>query len=115
MYVLFPVSLRNMEDLLHERGIDISHQSVCFWWNRFRPLFAVKIRSRRSSRMRGDIGNGTIVIPCGGAFVFKGLLIKVFVCSVIRLGGHDAQTGATRRREAKFGPVSDRVPHRSRR
>jgi len=24
MYVLFPLSLRNVEDLLHERGIDIS-------------------------------------------------------------------------------------------
>ena len=25
MYVRFPLSLRNVEDLLHERGIDISH------------------------------------------------------------------------------------------
>ena len=30
-----PLSLRNVEDLLHERGIDISHETVRFWWNRF--------------------------------------------------------------------------------
>ena len=28
MYVRFPLSLRNVEDLLHERGIDVSHESV---------------------------------------------------------------------------------------
>jgi putative transposase len=39
MYVRFPLSLRNVEDLLHERGIDISHDTVRFWWNRFGPLF----------------------------------------------------------------------------
>ena len=44
MYVRFPLSLRNVENLLHERGIDISHESIRFWWNRFGPIFAVKIR-----------------------------------------------------------------------
>jgi hypothetical protein len=28
MYVRFPLSLRNVEDLLHERGIDISYETV---------------------------------------------------------------------------------------
>jgi putative transposase len=40
MYVRFPLSLRNVEDLLHERGIDISNETVRFWPNRFGPLFA---------------------------------------------------------------------------
>jgi putative transposase len=31
MYIRFPLSLRNVEDLLHERGIDISHETVRFW------------------------------------------------------------------------------------
>ena len=35
MYVRFPLSLRNMEDLLHQRGIDVSYETVRFWWNRF--------------------------------------------------------------------------------
>jgi putative transposase len=30
MYVRFPLSLRNVEDILHERGIDISHETVQF-------------------------------------------------------------------------------------
>ena len=47
MYVRFPLSLRNVEDLLHERGIEISHETVRFWWNRFGPLLAAAIRKRR--------------------------------------------------------------------
>jgi transposase-like protein len=35
--VRFPPSLRNVEDLLPERGIDISHETVRYWWNRFGP------------------------------------------------------------------------------
>lgn len=47
MCIRFPLSLRNVEDLLHERGIDITHETVRFWWNRFGPLFAKSIRKRR--------------------------------------------------------------------
>ena len=47
MYVRFPLSLRQVEDLLHERGIDISHETVRAWWNRFGPVFAAEIRKRR--------------------------------------------------------------------
>ncbi len=47
MYVRFPLSLRNVEDLLHERGIDICHETVRYWWNRFGPLFAKEIRRKR--------------------------------------------------------------------
>ena len=39
-YVRFPLSLRNVEDLLHERGIDVSYETVRFRWNRFGPMFA---------------------------------------------------------------------------
>lgn len=51
--VRFPLSLRNVEDLLFERGIDLCHETVRFWWNRFGPLFAADIRRQRVSRMRG--------------------------------------------------------------
>src|SRR3546814_855859 len=53
MYVRFPLSLRNVEDLLFERGIDICHEMVRFWWNRFGPMFAADIRRQRVSRMKG--------------------------------------------------------------
>ncbi|MCL5778961.1 IS6 family transposase [Limibaculum sp. FT325] len=54
MYVRFPLSLRNVEDLLHERGIDISHETVRFWWHRFGPMFAAEIRKRRVEGMRSS-------------------------------------------------------------
>jgi len=47
LYVRFPLSLRNVEDLLHERGINVSHETVRFWWNRLGSLFANEIRKRR--------------------------------------------------------------------
>ena len=52
MYIRFPLSLRQVEDLLHERGIDICHETVRFWWNRFGPMFAVDIRKKRSAALR---------------------------------------------------------------
>ena len=48
MYVRFPLSLRNVEDLLHERGITLSHEAVRHWWNRFGPMFAGEIRKKRA-------------------------------------------------------------------
>ena len=47
MYVRFPLSLRNVEDLLHERGNDICHETVRYWCNRFGPMFARNIRKKR--------------------------------------------------------------------
>ena len=47
MYVRYPLSLRQVEDLLFERGIDICHETVRLWWNRFGPMFAATIRKRR--------------------------------------------------------------------
>jgi putative transposase len=52
MYVRFPLSLRNVEDLLHERGIDICHETVRHWGDRFGTYFAHKIRKHRSEGMR---------------------------------------------------------------
>jgi putative transposase len=53
MYARFPLSLRNVEDLLFKRGIDICHETVRHWWNRFGPMFATDIRRPRVSRMQG--------------------------------------------------------------
>ena len=47
MYIRYPLSLRQVEDILFERGIDICHETVRFWWNRFGPMFATEIRKRR--------------------------------------------------------------------
>ena len=53
LYIRYPLSLRNVEDLLAERGYDLCHETVRLWWNRFGPMFADDIRRQRVSRMRG--------------------------------------------------------------
>ncbi len=52
MYIRYPLSLRQVEDLLFERGVDICHETVRFWWNRFGPMFAAEIRKRRIHQHR---------------------------------------------------------------
>ena len=54
LYVRFPLSLRNVEDLLHERGVDVSHETVRFWWHRFGPMFAAEIKKRRIEGMKSS-------------------------------------------------------------
>ena len=52
LYVQFPLSLRNVEELRHERCIEICHETVRFWWHRFGPMFANEIRKRRIEGLR---------------------------------------------------------------
>ena len=49
LYIRYPLSLRQVEDLRFERGIDISHETVRYWWNRFGPMLAAEIRKRRAN------------------------------------------------------------------
>ena len=46
-YVRYPLSYRQVEDILHERGIDICHETVRYWVERFGLLFASEIRKKR--------------------------------------------------------------------
>ena len=52
MYVRYPLALRNFEHLRFERGIDICHETVRLWWNRFGPMSAGEIRRKRVGHMR---------------------------------------------------------------
>ena len=54
LYVRFPLSLRNVEDLLHERGVDVSYESVRYWWHRFGSQFANQIKKRRAGGMQSS-------------------------------------------------------------
>ena len=57
LYVRYPISLRNVDDLTHERGIDICHETVRFWWLRFGPMLQPKSESavwKRCDRAAGD-------------------------------------------------------------
>jgi len=44
--VRYPLSLRQVEDLLLERGIDTCHETVRGWWSRLGPKRAVEIGKR---------------------------------------------------------------------
>ncbi len=52
LYIRFPLLLRSVEDLLHERGIDVSHENVRYWWQRFSPVFASEIQRKRVQQLR---------------------------------------------------------------
>lgn len=54
MYIRFLLSLRNVEDLFHERGVDISRGTARLWWHRFESLFAVENHKRRVGGMRSN-------------------------------------------------------------
>jgi putative transposase len=54
LYVRLPRSLRNVEDLLHERGVDVSYESVWHWWHRFGSQFARRIKKRRAGEMQSS-------------------------------------------------------------
>jgi putative transposase len=64
MYVRYPLSLRNVEDLLAERGIDISHETVRFWWNRFGPISPAKSARGASRRCAAGFNGVGIWMRC---------------------------------------------------
>jgi transposase-like protein len=47
LYLWFTLSLRDVEDLLAERGISVSYETVCCWMNHFGPMIAADLRKRR--------------------------------------------------------------------
>ncbi len=76
LYVRFPLSLRNVEDLLHERGIDVSHETVRYWWHRFGPMFESEIRKRRiegmqSSRWKWLLDEVFVKINCERHYLWR--------------------------------------------
>jgi putative transposase len=53
MHVRFPLSLRNVEGLLYERGVDVSHEAVRYWRQRVR--FDVCFRDPKTADCRNEI------------------------------------------------------------
>jgi putative transposase len=50
LFLRFTLSYRDVEDLLAERGSDVSYESVRRWVLKFGPLFAKELRRRRRHR-----------------------------------------------------------------
>ena len=51
LYHRFCLSLRDVEDLLAERGVKVSYESIRRWCARFGPEYAHKLKKRRGSRL----------------------------------------------------------------
>tara|TARA_B100000686_G_scaffold352587_2_gene455108 strand:- start:2727 stop:3425 length:699 start_codon:yes stop_codon:yes gene_type:complete len=49
-YVRYPLSLRNIEDILHERGINICHETIRYWWNKLGPIVARELKKKREHK-----------------------------------------------------------------
>ena len=49
-YIRYPLSFRQVEDILPERGVDICHETVRFWVERFGAKFALEIRKNRAGQ-----------------------------------------------------------------
>ncbi|MEQ8895675.1 MAG: IS6 family transposase [Roseovarius sp.] len=47
LYFRFPLSFRDVEEMLAERGIDVSYETIRRWILKFGPAIAAKVRSRR--------------------------------------------------------------------
>jgi transposase-like protein len=47
LYFRFTLSIRDVEELLAERGIEVSREAVRYWVNKFGPLMAAQLRRRR--------------------------------------------------------------------
>src|SRR5919199_1245185 len=48
LYFRFHLSLRDVQDLLAERGLVVSHESIRHWCDTFGPTFAAGLRKRRA-------------------------------------------------------------------
>ena len=47
-YIRYPLSFRQVKDILHERGVDICHETVRFWVERFGSKFAGEILKNKA-------------------------------------------------------------------
>ena len=64
MSVRDPFSLRQGEDRLCERGLDIGHETVRYWWNRVGPVLAAEIRKRRGHHRSYSLWRGPLDEVC---------------------------------------------------
>ena len=71
MYVRFSLSLRDVEDLLHEGSIEISHKTVWFWLHRFGLYFAAESSCATVGPDAGGLGSCPPVVEYSLQFLAK--------------------------------------------
>jgi hypothetical protein len=82
MYVKHPLSLRNVEDFLHERWIDVCHETVRLRWPRFDATFADEIRNNGVARHACTVGSRQPRPPIRSA---RGFELRQAACSSTRI------------------------------
>jgi transposase-like protein len=80
LYYRFTLSFRDVEDLLAERGIIVSYETVRRWANHFGPTVAADLRKRRSKpRATRHLDEGAPRRREGGA---KGIVTAIWACGL---------------------------------
>jgi len=121
MYIRYPLSLRQVEDILFERGIDICHETVRFWWNRFGPMFAAEIRNRRGdhrlySNWRWHLDEVFVRINGEMHYLWRAVDHEGEVLEVFAAKGRDRKAAlkflkrAMKRYGSPWSIVTDRLP-----
>jgi putative transposase len=126
MYIRFPLSLRNVENLLHEFGIDISHETVRAWWNKFGPVFASDIRKKRVAGyanythwnwhlgevfvkiMKRHGPSQTIITECVACLLYKLRSYKSAMCQLGNMNKQDTTKHHNNRCENSHQPLRRR-------
>lgn len=90
-YVRYPLSFRQIEDIMHERGIHICHETVRYWFERFGAKFAKEIRKKRVGQCRSF----EVLHPCKylRQFMDKSTIISITkdICRNEIITGYFAQ------------------------
>ena len=77
LYLRFTLSYRDVEELLAERGLDVSYETIRRWVLKFGPQFARNLRASRPRRAangtstRWSSQSAASTIGCGGLWTAR--------------------------------------------
>ena len=94
LYLRFTLSLRDVEDLLAERGIMVSYETVRRWVNHFGPMIAADLRKRRL-KPHTTWHLDEVYLKIAGRMVY--LWRAVDVVRWMSLGKRDSPSGSCRK------------------
>ncbi len=85
LYFRFPLSLRMVEDILAQRGIIVSHQTVRTWAEKFGRYYARKIHQRSAGKMGDKWHLDEVVITMQGQkhWLWRAVDAEGFVLDVL--------------------------------
>ncbi len=118
-YIRYPLSLRQVEDILHERGIDVCHETVRYWWNKFGTLFSKEIKKKaphRASNWRWHIDEVFVKINGETHYLWRAVDQEgtILDCYVSKKRNKRAAYKILKKLMAKYGKpseiVTDKLP-----